>query len=128
MDFYLLKKDGERTGPFKIFHVVEMLRSEEVKETDMGWCSANDHWMPLKDIPALKGLIEDSEDRSAETEAEVLPMSRRHTRGDDDENSARPWMRFLARVLDCSIAFHLVAFAAGLNGLKSVIKSAPKEK
>ena len=116
MDFYLLK-NGERAGPFKIFHIVEMLRSDEVKETDLGWCSADDQWMPLKDIPALEGLIGD---RVEEEEPSSLSgANTASTKAIAGSEEARPWMRFLARSLDCHIMFAVFAFTAFQLGFAS---------
>lgn len=116
MEFYVLK-NGERAGPFKIFHVVEMIRSEEVKETDLGWCSADDQWMPLKDIPALSGLVGEAPEQEDEDDSPVeFPSAgsraRKMVGSDSGINAARPWMRYLARVLDCSVANGVLAFVA----------------
>ncbi|MGK0188822.1 MAG: putative RDD family membrane protein YckC [Verrucomicrobiales bacterium] len=132
MEFYLLK-NGERAGPFKVFHVVEMLRSNEVAETDLGWCSADDQWLPLKEIPALTGLIGDDpidedEDEDEESSDEVAGKDvrlsspspkRRAAKAEAGANAARPWMRYLARVLDCSIANGVLAFAGVQLGFVS---------
>lgn len=132
MEFYLLK-NGERAGPFRIFHIVEMLRSDEVKTTDLAWCSTDDHWMPLRDIPALQGLVDDAASRQGEAvetsahpadgralapvpEAAVAAVTAKAAAA---EGAARPWMRYLARVLDCSIMFAIFAFAAVKLGLAS---------
>lgn len=112
MEFYLLK-NGERAGPFKIFHIVEMLRSNEVKDTDMAWCSSDDQWMPLKDIPAMEGLIGDPvEEEDLGLLADPAPRSKGLTKESEETNPARPWMRYMARFLDYNIMFGILAFAA----------------
>ncbi|MEZ5324121.1 MAG: RDD family protein [Verrucomicrobiales bacterium] len=119
MEFYLLK-DGERSGPFKIFHIVEMLRAKQVNETDLGWCSVDDDWKPLKDIPALKGLLSEPADVVDEDEDSVatFPVTNSSVaKMVENANAARPWMRYLARVLDCSVMFHLFALIGAQLGL-----------
>ncbi|MCB1097755.1 MAG: RDD family protein [Verrucomicrobiae bacterium] len=119
MEFYLLK-DGERSGPFKIFHIVEMLRAKQVNETDLGWCSVDDDWKPLKDIPALKGLLSEPADVVDEDKDSVatFPVTNSSVaKMVENANAARPWMRYLARVLDCSVMFHLFALIGAQLGL-----------
>ena len=119
MEFYLLR-NGERAGPFKIFHIVEMLRADQVKESDLGWCSVDDDWKPLTDIPALKGLIGEpsdlADDEGPGAEA-VFPDRKSVAKMVENANAARPWMRYLARVLDCSIIYHVFAFLGAQLGL-----------
>ena len=112
MDYYLLK-DGNRTGPYKVFQIVEMLRSRQVDESDLAWCSEVDGWTPLKEMPPLEGLIEGVEeeiDRSVA--AEVVRRSK-----DDAKTGSQAWMRFVARIVDTWLAYQVVALIAVAAGL-----------
>ena len=103
-------KDGERAGPFKVFQIVEMLRSEQVRDTDLAWCSAVDHWMPLKDIPPLEGHVKIAVEEVSSGEVDVDAVVERTARKTLATDSARPWMRFLARTFDTYIIYSVVAY------------------
>lgn len=108
-------QDGDRKGPFKVFQLLEMVRAEEVRDTDMAWCQAVDRWMPLKEMPPLEGILtepDEDEDASEEVVAKV-----RETDAKERAERSQPWMRFLARTIDTWIIFQVATVIAVVTGI-----------
>lgn len=119
---------GERSGPFSLFRVSELLDEGKLLPDDLGWHQGRDEWTPLREIPALMSTIESKRERDFQRESSkpldtsATPTSERAkadtgsprsakelrsaaaasvaTEGVGSGNQVRPFSRFWARVFD----------------------------
>lgn len=140
MDFYL-SKNGQQTGPFRIFQVKEMVEHGEAAETDLGWHQGLDAWKPLTEIDAIAPYLPSATPPPLPpaladgTPAGEMPepstgwpghAAAREARRHGTEGAEMTKMelfvrqalpRFLARSLDSMLFFGLVCLIGGAAGL-----------
>lgn len=140
MDFYL-SLDGSKAGPFSIFKVGELLEKGDATEETLAWHRGLDEWLPMREIPALEAVLERSrkeepvppplpserprpeprrgEPIPLEPPAQPMPGSVAAVSFEETATLAvaqpRPYIRFWARMFDCTLVYVLVHQVSGLS-------------
>jgi uncharacterized RDD family membrane protein YckC len=137
MEVFVLKNQ-QRTGPFPVFRLQEMLDDGEISADSLVWHEAMTAWTPLSAEPSLQSslrftkpspppLPEHSEDPSGanpQTNPWLNPPSRGNAGTHLPQGNAaaptQPWRRFFARQLDLLLARAACTSAAVASGSADV--------
>lgn len=90
---YHLSIDGERSGPYSQFAVIQRIRDGQVKKTDLIWRNGLDEWQSCENLEEFNGYWPLTED-----EIQRAEQARNLARTELDR--PQPWLRFWARILD----------------------------
>lgn len=137
MEVFVLKNQ-QRTGPFPVFRLQEMLDDGEISADSLVWHEAMPAWTPLSAEPSLNSSLRftkasppplpEPPDDSTRADAPPDPWRSPASRSNDGRTlpqgetapPTRPWRRFFARQLDLLLARAACTGAAVASGSADV--------
>ncbi len=136
MDIYWIK-DKKRCGPATVPDVISMVQMGELSPDTLGWHTGCAGWSPLSTLPALEEALKEKNDNGGD-EAKLPPLPPPASQTPLPQSPAidvtinhqppakeqqaqiklpAPWVRLLARLVDCSIYAAIAATVVALCGL-----------
>ena len=126
MQIYIATDDGGKQGPLFLHQIETMIREGTVQPSQLGWHRDLSDWIPLREIPAVRELLEsrereeikakldkESADGTVITRAQVEDAARGRS---VLPTNRRPLARFAARLFDSllvlSVARHFFVMPA----------------
>ena len=116
MDIYWIA-DKKQCGPATVPDVISLVQMGELTPDTRGWHAGCEHWMPLKELPALADFLQEKPEPQPEGAEELPPVPQEEPVMDAEprlpEGAVRvylpsPSQRMLARLVDMALYLALV--------------------
>lgn len=133
MQIYVATEGGGKLGPLFLHQVEALLAEGKVKPTQLAWHRELPEWIPLRDIPAVREVLEARErvemkarlDRES-ADGTIITRAQAEEAAEGKavlKSELRPLARFSARVFDAMLVSSIVLFFVELPRPSKVMES-----